>query len=103
MSELTLQSWEREFRRYAKADKLAAMREHLRRLNLPDKPEMILEGTIQVVQACLAYLNPDGRSYVSFLAIQTYDPARSPGVRCALTFDLPGKAFDRVLVERNAA
>lgn len=77
------------------------MREHLRRLDLLAKPEMILEGTIQVVQACTAYLILDCQSYAPFLAMQTYAPARSPGARYAFTFDLSGKAFARVLVARK--
>jgi hypothetical protein len=72
-----LQCWEQEFRTEAKADKLAVLREHLRGLELRAKPGLVLEGTIQVVQACLAYMKMDGQSYTRFLAMQTYDPFRS--------------------------
>lgn len=98
MSELTLQRWEREFRRDARVNELAILRDHLRRLDLPDKPELMLEGTIRVVQACWAYAKLDGQSFAAFLAMQRYNPARSGTVRYAFTFDLCGKAFARVLV-----
>lgn len=101
MSEQTLQRWEREFRGAAKADKLVALRNHLRRLNLRAKPELLLEGTIQVVQACSAYMKLDGRSYAAFLAMQTYDPVRPPCAKYAFIFSLCGKAFARVLVARD--
>jgi len=101
MSELklTLQRWEREFRRDAEADQLAVFRDHLRRLDLRGEPESLLEGTILVVQACSAYAKLDGDSYAPFLAMQKYNPARSGSARYAFTFDLYyGKAFARVLV-----
>jgi hypothetical protein len=101
MSELTFQRWEREFRSEAKADKLAVLRNHLRGLDLRAKPELILEGTIRVVQACSAYIKIDGGSYGPFLAMQTYDPVQSPNATYAFTFSLCGKAFARVLVARE--
>jgi hypothetical protein len=100
MSE-ALQQWEREFRREAKADKLRALRDHLRALNLEVRPQPILEGTIHVVRACAAYAQIDGQSYARFLAMQTYDPARSPRAVYAFTFSLCGKAFARVLLGRE--
>jgi hypothetical protein len=101
MSQLTLERWAREFRREAKTDKLAVLRAHLRRLHLQAKPERVLEGTIQAVQACSVLLYLDGQPYLPFLAMQTYDPARSPSARYSFTFDLCGKAFARVLVTRE--
>jgi hypothetical protein len=96
-----LQCWEQEFRTEAKADKLAVLREHLRGLELRAKPGLVLEGTIQVVQACLAYMKMDGQSYTRFLAMQTYDPFRSLNAAYAFTFSLFDKAFARVLVARD--
>ena len=101
MTKLTRQRWEREFRGAAKADKLAALRTHLQRLDLRARPELFLEGTIRVVQACSVYLELDGRSYAPFLEMQTYDPARSLSAVYAFTFSLCGKAFARVLVARD--
>jgi hypothetical protein len=101
MSELTLQSWEQEFRSAAKADKLATLRDHLRGLDVRIKPELILEGTIQVVQACSAYMKMEGRSYAHFLATQTYDPFQSPSAKYAFTFSLCDRGFARVLVTHD--
>ena len=101
MSALTLRRWEREFRNEAEADQFAVFREHLQWLELRTNPELLLEGTIEVVRACSAYLTIDGRSCAPFLAMQTYDPVRSPRARYAFTFDLWGKAFARVLVSDN--
>ena len=98
MSALTLKRWEREFRIAAEADQLAVFREHLQWLELRAKPELLLEGTIEVVRACCAYLTIDGRSCAPFLTMQTYAPVRSPSARYAFTFDLWDKAFARVLV-----
>ncbi len=98
MSELSLQRWVREFRRDADADRLAIMRNHLRGLGLRDKPEKLLEGTIEVVQACTIYLRIDGQSADQFLAMQSYDPDRSAGGKYTFTFDIFERAFARVLV-----
>jgi len=101
MSELTLQRWERQYRRNAKADKLAALRAHLQRLDLRARPELLLEGTIRVVQACSAYMALDGQPDGPFLAMQTYDLVQSPRAEYAFTFSLWDKAFARVLVARD--
>ena len=98
MPKLTLQRWEQEFRKDAKADKMAIFRDHLRRLGLRGKPELMLEGTINVIQACAAYAKIDGRSSAPFLKIQRYNPARQGIAGYTFTFDLCGKAFARVLV-----
>jgi len=101
MSELTLQRWERQFRRDAKADRLAALRVHVQRLDLRARPELCLEGTIRVVRACAAYMELDGQPYAPFLTMQTYDPLRSPRAEYAFTFSIWDKAFARVLVARD--
>jgi hypothetical protein len=73
-----LTQWEREFRKAAKADKLVLFRDHLKRLELPGEPELLLEGTVEAVTACCAYLNVDGRPFDKFLAMQRYNPAVAP-------------------------
>jgi hypothetical protein len=103
MSELTLPQWARNYRAEAKADKMAVLRDHLRELGLKGKPDLLLEGTIQVVQACSAYMSIDRQSYAPFLAMQTYDPAQSPGAIYAFTFSLYDRAFARVLVGKDQA
>ena len=89
--------WQQDFREAAKADRYAILRDHLRRLDLPDNPELLLEGTIHLVQGCLSYAILDGQPYGGFLGMQKHDPAEAPDAMYAVTFDLCGKAFGRVL------
>ena len=93
----SLHQWEREFRSAARADNLALFRDHLHRLELPDEPEALLNGTIMVIYACCAYASIDGQSFAGFLEMQKYNPADAGDASYAFTFDLY-KAFARVLV-----
>jgi hypothetical protein len=96
-----LQEWAEEFRAVAHADKLSIFRDHLRRLGLPNKPKMLLEGTIQIIFFCAAYATIDGQQerFIDFLKLQQYDPSQVPGARYAFTFDVSGKVYARVLVD----
>jgi len=96
-----LREWEREFRSIAKADKLALFRDHLKKLGLPDKPKLLLEGTILVVQACCAYVDMEGRSYLNFLAMQKYHIADAINAKYEFTFDIFGKSFARILTSKK--
>jgi hypothetical protein len=100
-----LQRWQRTFREAAEADGCAIFREHLSRLNLPGKPELLLEGTILAVQACAAYASVDGQPavFAEFVAMQRYDPREVPAAKYAFTFDLCGKAYARLLVAAKSA
>jgi hypothetical protein len=89
--------WQQGFRAAAKADRYAVLRDHLHRLNLPEDPKLLLEGTIQVVQGCLSYSVLDCQPYGGFLGMQKYDPAEAADAKYAVTFDLCGKALGRVL------
>jgi hypothetical protein len=103
MSKLTLQTWERKFRRDAQADKLGLFMDHLRNLELEQEttPELMLEGTILAVSACCAYASIDGQLTDAFLAAQTYDPAQSAASTYSFTFDLCGKSTARLLVSED--
>lgn len=92
-------SWQREFRNDAMADGLSLFRDHLRSLHLPDKPKLLLEGTILVVLATCIYLNMDGRPYSDFLRLQKYAPKDAPLAKYAFTFELGTKSLARVLVK----
>ncbi len=96
-----LNQWIRDFRKAAKADKLALFRNHLKRLGLPDEPELLLQGTVEAVTACCAYLNVDQRPFDKFLAMQRYTPADAPDAWYSLTFDLCGKGYARLLAPRK--
>ena len=101
MSVNELQNWEQKFRINAEADKIAIFRDHMRRLNLRGKPELMLEGTILMIQACYAYAKMDGVPFAEFLKTQKYKPALQGVAKYAFTFDLCGKAFARVLVSEG--
>ncbi len=93
------QQWERKFRAAAKADGYAIFRDHLRRLELPDSPEFLLEGTILTVRACCGYRlldSSDGKYVDQLLEMQHYDPANSTNARYAFTFDISGRSCARV-------
>jgi hypothetical protein len=101
MSDSALDRWEQDFRAAARADDHARLREHLERLELPDEPRRLLEGTVALVRACSSYMEMDDREddFESFLRVQSYHPEAAPDARYVFTFDLHGKAFARVLVE----
>lgn len=103
MAYSSLKRWMHKFRKDAEADKYALFRDHLRKLGLPDKPELLLEGTIEVITACEAYAGIDGQSFSAFLKMQSYDPADAANAKYAFTLDLCGKAFGRVLLETKGA
>ncbi|MBM4443734.1 MAG: hypothetical protein FJ020_00350 [Chloroflexi bacterium] len=69
------------------------------RLGLLDKPKLLLEGTIRVVQAIVAYAIVDGQPSDFSLRMQRYNPSLAPDARYAFTLDLCGKAFARILVD----
>ena len=96
-----LGKWERDFRAAARADNYVTLRGHLWRLMLPDKPKLMVEGTISVVRASSAYLAIDGRKkdFPDLLDLQTYDPTKATNARYAFTFNMFGKAFARVLLD----
>ena len=100
MGRTILDRWEKDFRAAALADRLAIFRDHLQRLDLPDSPDLMLEGTVRLVRMCSCYATLDGRNdqFRKFLAMQTYDPTNATEARYAYTFDICGKAFGRVLV-----
>jgi hypothetical protein len=96
-----LDRWERAFRAAAQTDDCASFRRHLRRLALPNKPKLVLEGTVSAVRMGSAYLSMDGRDKAvrQLLRMQTYNPAEATDARYVLTFDIFRKAFARILVD----
>jgi hypothetical protein len=93
-----LERWTREFRKAAKADQYKRLRKHLRKLELPDSPELLLEGTIQFVEAATIYATVDRQSFAAFLDMQTYDPGDADDAVYSYTFGICGRSFGRVLV-----
>lgn len=101
MVQSNLQRWEREFRKAAAADEYDLLGDHLCKLELPESPELLLEGTINLIYACAAYASLDGQSFAAFLKMQRYDPRDSVDARYTFTFDLFGKAYGRVLFSKK--
>ena len=95
-TKLALVQWEKSFRADAKADDYRIFQEHLISLDLPEKPHMLLDGTIVFVQMCVAYLELDGQEVVEFLERQTYDPRQSSDMPYQVTFDICRKAYARL-------
>jgi hypothetical protein len=94
--------WERSFRAAARSDNYALFRDHMKRLGLPAEPKLLVEGTIPVVQAILAYASIiDGQPFEPFLKMQKYNPSQATDACYALTFDLGGRAYARILVDRG--
>ena len=105
MSQIALDQWERSFRAAAKADRYAIRRDHLRRLGLPDAPELLLEGTIVAARTCCLYMEMDSldsRDFKQLLEMQPYDPADSTNARYPFTFAIGGYIYARVLVEPDS-
>ncbi len=93
---ISLDKWELSFRAAAKLDRNRVLRAHLRRLGLPAKPERLLEGTIHVVRACVAYLGLDNRSALEFLTRQQYDPKDVAESQYLAIFNIFGRAYARI-------
>ena len=94
-----INKWHRDFRSAAKNDHYDIFSEHLRLLELPIKPFSMLKATIFMVYAMAAYYQIDGRPDHDFLAMQTYNPAKSPNAPYMVSFDLNGHACARLLVD----
>lgn len=92
-----LASWAASFRLAAQADANSILRRHLGKFDLQVDPELLLEGTIEFVVACVALGNMDGRSLDGFLDLQRYDPTEAVGATYAVTFNMFGKGFARVI------
>ena len=99
MERTTHRSWEKRLRAEARSDSYALFHDHMRRLGLPEKPKLMLDGTIRVIQAISAYASMDGIALDPFLNMQRYNPSEAPDARYVLTFDLYGKSFARVLAD----
>jgi hypothetical protein len=98
-----LERWKMDFRMAAEADRYARLRKHLRKLDLPDRPELLLEGTIQSVDAAAVFSTVNRKSITAFLDMQSYDGKDADHAMYALTFDFCGEAFGRVLIPDNIA
>jgi hypothetical protein len=96
---MLLRQWEKVFRADARADNYALFRNHLRKLELPEEPRLLLEGTIRMMRAIWVFANMDHQPLGQFLKMQQYDPSKSSDACYAFTFDLCGKAYARIMAD----
>ena len=96
--ELAFDEWQRTFRANARADGNEMLRSQLKRLELSDDPVLLLEGTVQLVQLCVAYLALDFEDAREFLSLQSYLGNDDCQATYSMTFDLHGKAYARINV-----
>lgn len=96
-----LARWKRTFRAAAKLDDYQVFRKHLRALDLPDDPHLLLDGTLRVVEMCVAYLALDNQRVSEFLEQQTYGPSKSTDSLYQMTMDIHGRAYARVNVSAS--
>lgn len=93
---LALAKWETSFRAAAKADRHKLLKTHLRSLDLPDDPSLLLEGTVLFVRMVVAYLTLDNQKVIQFIEQQRYDPASVTDAPYTVTFDVFGSAYARI-------
>ncbi len=93
---LALAKWETSFRAAAKADRYKLLKTHLRSLDLPDDPSLLLEGTVLFVRMVVAYLTLDNQKVIQFIEQQRYDPASVTDAPYTVTFDVFGSAYARI-------
>ena len=94
-------NWERTFRSEAQNDNYQVFRAHLERLELPDEPALLLEGTVLFVRSCVAFLMMDGRPVGNFLTHQRYDPAAVTDAPYLVTFDVCSRAYARLTMPKS--
>lgn len=98
-TELTV--WEQTYRNARKQDKCDVLLDHLEFLDIEANPELLLEGTINLVRMSAAYLSIDNRPIDKFLSMQAYNPSLNSETPYIFTFDLCGKAYARVFVGKG--
>jgi ADP-ribosyl-[dinitrogen reductase] hydrolase len=79
---LALSVWEEAFRAAAEADHCQLLQTHMRNLELPGDPGLLLEGTILLVQMSVAYLAMDGQQVYRVSGATKVRP--KPGERGAI-------------------
>ena len=95
MSEITFESWARDFVRDAEADGFALMRRLLRRTRVPGTPVDLVATTIRMLHKCRGFAQPLQQLFRS----QRYDPEQTKSAVYSLTFDIGYKTSARILVK----
>lgn len=125
---ISAKEWAEDLRKDARSDRYSHFRSHLKRLRqwepwhitrdtnledtlgepaycyhpapIPGAPKSMLENTIDIVTAVLAYAYYTDVDTKSFLAMQRYDASKAVGASYLLTFDLWG-AVGRLIVDEG--
>ena len=90
-------AWEEAFRSDFERDQGAGFEPLLKRFRLEVDAREMLEGTVDFVNACAAFLQLDGVGLTEFLDLQRYD-AKTSGATYAMTFDVARRTAARLLV-----
>ena len=96
--DLAFERWEESFRAEAQRDQSRVLKDHLHRLGLRENPEFLLEGTIDFVRASVVYLRLDAQGINELLTHQRYTVSIDPDTLYALTFDVCGRSYGRLVV-----
>lgn len=97
MSSSAFNRWAKRFRCEAMMDGAALLRDQLRRLELPDEPTKLVEGTILLVSTAAAYSANEGGGLKEFFAQQAYRPSLDPNTYYSFTFNLRDNTYGRVI------
>ena len=93
--------WKNEFASAAEADACNEFRRHLEHLGMGFPPEAMLQGTLMLMPAVMAYRQLDGQSNEEMLARQKYWLGGDGLPHYCLTFDFFGLMVGRVLTDAN--
>lgn len=99
--DIMLADWERVFRSDAERDNYQLFRDHLNRLDLPDEPTLLLEGTVTFVRFSVTILMMDGRQVGDFLSHQSYELADLPDTTYLVTFDSCSEFYGRIATPKS--
>jgi hypothetical protein len=98
----SFQKWKKEFVSAAKADGCNEFRRHLEHLGMGDQPETMLQGTLLLMPAVMAYRHLDGQSNEELLCKQKYWLEGEGLPRYCLTFSF-GPMVGRILTDERFA
>ncbi len=93
--------WRSGFTAQARANDCAEFGRQLAYLGMDFAPEAMLEGTVLLLSAVIAYRELDGNAFQTFLNRQRYWLSGEGLPHYCLTFDLCGRGVGRVLTDEK--
>lgn len=94
-------AWEFAFRKAARLDRYEVFSSHLEQLGLEADPKVMVDGTVNLVRMSAAYAQIDNQPIINLLMAQAYNPAPNPEMPYICTFDICGKAYGRLFVDKE--